>query len=80
MCGASNGYMAHIWVRIARCTDDLTLDLEPGATLRFGLDGVVVSRKGRKETRMERCGAPLDRKTYSFLNILALTGRATANL
>lgn len=35
MCGASRGYVVVICVRIALCTEDLTLDLEPGEMLQI---------------------------------------------
>ena len=33
MCGARRGYVSAILVRMARCTEDLTLDFEPGVIL-----------------------------------------------
>ena len=33
MCGASRGYVSIILVRIARCTEDLTLDFAPADIL-----------------------------------------------
>lgn len=35
MCGASRGYVVVICVRIALCTEDLTLDLDPGDMLQI---------------------------------------------
>jgi len=33
ICGASKGYVCTSCVRIARCTEDLTFDFEPGEML-----------------------------------------------
>jgi hypothetical protein len=35
ICGASNGYVVTICVLIARWTEDLTLDFDPGEMLSF---------------------------------------------
>ena len=35
MCGASKGYVSSTFVRIARCTEDLTFDLAPAVILDF---------------------------------------------
>jgi hypothetical protein len=55
MCGARRGYVVTSWVRIARWTEDLTLDFEPGEML------LLLAQKYHKDVEA----------AYSFLNILA---------
>jgi hypothetical protein len=55
MCGARRGYVVTSWLRIARWTEDLTLDFEPGEML------LLLARKYHK----------IVEAAYSFLNILA---------
>ena len=55
ICGASKGYVVTSWVRIARWTEDLTLDFEPGEMLGLLALKHLVDWK----------------ETNSFLNILA---------
>ena len=55
ICGASKGYVVTSCVLMARWTDDLTLDFDPGEMLRFNVNRIPV----------QVCG-----ETNSFLNIL----------
>jgi hypothetical protein len=56
MCGASKGYVVTTCVLMARWTEDLTLDFEPGEMLP-----VHISRRALHK---------IDKEIYSFLNIL----------
>ena len=41
ICGASKGYVVTSCVLIARWTEDLTLDFDPGEILVFNVSGVL---------------------------------------
>lgn len=75
MCGVSSGYVSRILARMARCTEDLTLDLAEGVTLVLVVALVVCLRlglgsgEGSEMGEREWDGRGMD-GTHSFLNIL----------
>lgn len=52
MCGVRSGYVSRILARMARCTDDLTLDLAEGVMLVEGcVSGAFELRLGVRGTK-----------------------------
>ena len=68
MWGARSGYVSVIFVRIERCTEDLTFDFAPGATLSRGQHDVPCN--GMNLLLFEHCLEGFGRETVRHFPLI----------